>query len=85
MAAVQTALIPLSFEAIDDLIYSARTGDLESLQSDITNLSREHNCSATSIIEAAIDSEDESEGGTGACLLHWPAANGNIGAFSGRE
>jgi hypothetical protein len=26
-----------------------------------------------------VDTEDESEGGTGACLLHWPAANGNVG------
>ncbi|WEW56064.1 ankyrin repeat-containing protein [Emydomyces testavorans] len=77
MASAQST-ISLSFEAIDDLIYSARTGDLQSLQSDITNLSHEHNCSAASIVESAVDSEDESEGGTGACLLHWPAANGNI-------
>ncbi|EEP78986.1 predicted protein [Uncinocarpus reesii 1704] len=71
------AAVALSFEAIDDLIYSARVGDLPSLQADIENLSRQHNCSAASIIESAIDSEDESEGGTRACLLHWPAANGN--------
>ncbi|KMU83244.1 hypothetical protein CIHG_01026 [Coccidioides immitis H538.4] len=77
MASTQPA-VSLSFEAIDDLIYSARVGDLHSLQTDIANLSHEHNCPAASIVGSAIDSEDESEGGTGACLLHWPAANGNI-------
>ena len=71
--------VSLSFEAIDDLIYSARIGDLDALKTDITNLCKEHNCSALSILNAAIDAEDESEGGTGACLLHWPAANGNVG------
>lgn len=75
----------LSFDAIDDLIYSARIGDLDALKEDITNLSKEHNCSAAAIINAAVDTEDESEGGTGACLLHWPAANGNLGmSFSSR-
>ncbi|KAK2756453.1 hypothetical protein FQN54_005346 [Arachnomyces sp. PD_36] len=68
----------LSFDAIDDLIYSARIGDLDALKEDIANLSKEHNCPASAIIHAAIDAEDESEGGTGACLLHWPAANGNL-------
>ncbi|KAF3479757.1 uncharacterized protein GIQ15_06733 [Arthroderma uncinatum] len=67
----------LPFEAVDDLIYDARAGDLESLQADITKFSQEYNCSPADIIKAAIDAEDESEGGTGSCLLHWPAANGN--------
>jgi hypothetical protein len=71
--------VRLSFEEIDDLIYSARTGDLESLRTDITTLSARHNCSASAVIQSAVDTEDENEGGTGACLLHWPAANGNIG------
>ncbi len=69
----------LSFEEIDDLIYYARTGDLEALRADITALSTVHNCSASAVVQAAVDIDDESEGGTGACLLHWPAANGNIG------
>jgi hypothetical protein len=69
----------LSFETIDDLIYSARVGDLKSLRTDIESLSKQHNIPAPSILQAAIDAEEESEGGTGACLLHWPAANGNIG------
>ena len=71
----------LSFEEIDDLIHSARTGDLESLRADITALSTAHNCSPSAVIQAAVDIEDESEDGTGACLLHWPAANGNIGLW----
>lgn len=76
------APIALSFEAIDDLIYDARSGDLDALKTDIENLSKEHGCSAAVIIESAVDTEDESEGGTGACLLHWPAANGNVGMYS---
>ncbi|KAJ9206340.1 hypothetical protein DTO164E3_507 [Paecilomyces variotii] len=76
------APIALSFEAIDDLIYDARSGDLDALKTDIENLSKEHGCSAAVIIESAVDTEDESEGGTGACLLHWPAANGNVEILS---
>ncbi|PGH27228.1 hypothetical protein AJ80_01185 [Polytolypa hystricis UAMH7299] len=70
--------ISLSFDEVDDLIYDARSGDLESLRTDITALSEKHSCSPSDIIQSAIDSDDESEGGTCACLLHWPAANGNI-------
>jgi hypothetical protein len=73
--------ISLSFEAIDELIYDARVGDLDALKAEIEKLSNEHNVSASSIIRSAIDTEDESAGGTGACLLHWPAANGNIGMY----
>lgn len=73
--------LSLSSEAIDDLIYDARSGDLEALKSDIESLRTQHNnCSASEIIASAIDAEPESEGGSGACLLHFPAANGNIGA-----
>lgn len=79
MTAPTSTGISLPFEALDDLIYSARAGDLEALQTDISTLSQSHNCTAAQIIESAIDAEDESEGGTGSCLLHWPAANGNIG------
>ncbi|KAL1957028.1 hypothetical protein VTO42DRAFT_6405 [Malbranchea cinnamomea] len=78
MAAAPPVPVALSFEAIDDLIYSARVGDIESLRADITRLSQENNTSPAAIIESAIDNEDEAEGGTGACLLHWPAANGNV-------
>ncbi|OAX80726.1 hypothetical protein ACJ72_04931 [Emergomyces africanus] len=73
-----TPPVPLAFEEIDDLIYSARLGDVDALQTDITNLSQKYSCSPTEILQSAIDMEDESEGGTGACLLHWPAANGNV-------
>lgn len=72
----------LSTETIDDLIYSARAGDLAALKEDLGTLSTQHSCSEGSIIASAIDSEPESEGGTGACLLHFPAANGNLGMYS---
>ncbi|CRG87302.1 hypothetical protein PISL3812_04319 [Talaromyces islandicus] len=70
--------VALSFEAIDDLIYDARLGDIDALKQDIAKLSTENHASASSIIRSAVDTEDENEGGTGACLLHWPAANGNV-------
>ncbi|KAH1422198.1 hypothetical protein KXV70_001352 [Aspergillus fumigatus] len=69
--------VKLSFEAIDDLIYDARAGDPEALKADLATQSKEHNCPEAWIIASAIDAEPEAEGGTGSCLLHFPAANGN--------
>ncbi|KAI5288043.1 hypothetical protein KEM54_005514 [Ascosphaera aggregata] len=74
----ESTRVLLTIDDVDDLIYSARVGDLEALKEDITRLSSTHNCSAEDIILAAVDRQPESEGGTGACLLHYPAANGNI-------
>jgi putative heme iron utilization protein len=73
--------IALSTEAIEDLIYDARAGDLEALNADIATLASQHNCPEWQIVASAIDMEEESEGGTGACVLHFPAANGNSGKF----
>lgn len=78
-----TELPSLTAEALDDLIYYARTGDLEALKSTITDLSTSQSVTAEQIIEAAIESEaDESESGSGCCLLHWPAANGKEDVLS---
>lgn len=74
-------MVTLSIETIDDLIYSARAGDLDALQADITQLSEINKCPPADVVCAAIDSEPESEGGSGNCLLHFPAANGNSGMF----
>jgi hypothetical protein len=76
-----TVPVALSFEAIDDLIYDARAGDLEALKADISALASQHSCPESHIVASAIDMEDESEGGTGSCVLHFPAANGNIGTL----
>jgi hypothetical protein len=73
--------ITLPVEAIDDLIYDARAGDLDALKSDLAALSTQHSCPQAWIMASAIDSEPEEEGGTGSCLLHFPAANGNSGTF----
>jgi putative heme iron utilization protein len=73
--------IALSAEAIDDLIYDARAGDLEALNEDVANLASQHNCNESQIIASAIDLAEQSEGGSGSCVLHFPAANGNIGMF----
>ncbi|KAL1974757.1 hypothetical protein VTN31DRAFT_4961 [Thermomyces dupontii] len=72
------APVELSFEAVDELIYDARIGDLDALREEVSKLSAAHNVPPSAIIRSAIDAEAESEGGTGACLLHWPAANGNV-------
>lgn len=73
--------IALSAEAIDDLIYDARAGDLEALNEDIANLALQHSCNESQIVASAIDMADESEGGSGSCVLHFPAANGNAGMY----
>ncbi|EEA24308.1 ankyrin repeat-containing protein [Talaromyces marneffei ATCC 18224] len=72
------APVALSFDEIDELIYNARLGDISGLKDEISKSAAEHNVSASTIIRSALDTEEESEGGTGACLLHWPAANGNV-------
>ncbi|KAJ5494956.1 hypothetical protein N7539_000072 [Penicillium diatomitis] len=72
-----TVLVALSAEAVDDLIYDARAGDLEALNADIATLAAQHNCPESHIVASVIDMEDESAGGTGSCVLHFPAANGN--------
>lgn len=76
-----TVPIALSADAVDDLIYDARAGDLEALKADVANLASQNNCTEAQIVASAIDMEDENEGGTGSCVLHFPAANGNIGMF----
>ena len=79
--AQHTPTIKLTFEQVDDLIYDARIGDLDTLKTDLTDLSsKQYLCSEAAIIASAIDM-DETEGGTGSCLLHFPAANGNIGSL----
>ncbi|KAJ5398123.1 hypothetical protein N7509_006236 [Penicillium cosmopolitanum] len=77
-----TVPIALPTESIDDLIYDARAGDLEALTADVASLASQHSCSEAQIVASAIDMEDESEGGTGSCVLHFPAANGNIEILS---
>lgn len=77
-----TVPIALPTESIDDLIYDARAGDLEALTADVASLASQHSCSEAQIVASAIDMEDESEGGTGSCVLHFPAANGNIGMLN---
>ncbi|KAI2793582.1 hypothetical protein POX_a00163 [Penicillium oxalicum] len=72
-----TVPVALSAEAIDDIIYDARAGDLEALNADIASLATQHSCPESHIVASIIDMEDLSAGGTGSCVLHFPAANGN--------
>ncbi|KAA8647001.1 ankyrin repeat domain-containing protein [Aspergillus tanneri] len=71
-------MLTLPPDTIDDLIYDARAGDLPSLRETLTSLSQQHACSVSDLVAVAIDVAPEEEGGTGCCLLHYPAANGNL-------
>jgi uncharacterized protein len=66
-------------EELDDLIYATRAGDLPSLQSLITSLCSPsaHNCAPSILLASAIDVDSEGDGSL-SCLLHYPAANGNL-------
>jgi hypothetical protein len=59
----------LSDEEIDDLLYFARTGDLQALKA----FSTEKNTTPSDLLTQAIDPS------TGNTLLHFCAANGHIG------
>ncbi|KAL4917976.1 ankyrin repeat-containing domain protein [Aspergillus aurantiobrunneus] len=71
-------LITLTPDEIDDLIHSVRAADVEALESDLATLTAKYNVKHSVIIASAIDSTPEEEGGSGCCLLHYPAANGNL-------
>lgn len=72
---IQTKL--LSTDDIDDLIYACRTGDLEWLQDLLKTHSQKLDLSEAEIITNAIDIDNDGLGSR-ACLLHYPAANGNL-------
>ena len=64
----------LSEDEIDDLIYSARTGDNDDLTSQLAALAeREKSSAPAEILSSAVD-----EGGS--TCLHMAAANGHVGA-----
>ncbi|PYH70053.1 ankyrin [Aspergillus vadensis CBS 113365] len=71
-------MVTLTPDTIDDLIYSARAGELQDLQTDLTTLATQTSTSPAHIIAAAIDTAPQEEGGSGSSLLHYPAANGNL-------
>lgn len=74
-------LVTLTPDEVDDLIYSARVGDAEAVEADLATLSSTYNVKQSVIIASAIDTAPEEEGGSGCCLLHYPAANGNAGTY----
>jgi hypothetical protein len=64
-------------DELDDLIYFSRTDDLPSLRSTLETISSTHNSPLSTILASAIDIDAEGLGSQ-SCLLHWPAANGNL-------
>lgn len=74
MAATDNTTLPhLDEDTVDDLLYSARTGELSALQSDISQLSSTHNTTPLSIISAAADDF------SGNTIVHYASANGHSG------
>jgi hypothetical protein len=65
-------------DELEDLIYFSRTGDLDSLKELVTNLCASHSSPPSVILASAID-VDEDGLGSQSSLLHYPAANGNLG------
>jgi uncharacterized protein len=60
-------------DTIDDLLYSARTSDVPSLQSQISDLTATHSLSSPStVLTLAVDPESKNT------LLHYAAANGSV-------
>lgn len=74
---IMASAVTLAEDQIDDLIYVCRAGDLTELQESIATLSSTLNTSASAVISSAIDVDSEGLGAR-TCLLHYPAANGNL-------
>ena len=71
--------LSLPFESIDDLIYFARVGDLEELQTTIKTLTTSHSSTPAAIISSAIYINPSDPGSSSNCsLLHWAAANNHV-------
>ncbi|KAL2420021.1 hypothetical protein ABEF95_001629 [Exophiala dermatitidis] len=69
--------ISLDPDAVEDLIYFSRTGELEGLRDLISALCRTHSCSPAAILASAVDVDADGLGSQ-STLLHYPAANGNL-------
>ncbi|KAL2424301.1 hypothetical protein ABEF95_008404 [Exophiala dermatitidis] len=72
-----TLPISLDPDAVEDLIYFSRTGELEGLRDLISALCRTHSCSPAVILASAINVDADGLGSQ-STLLHYPAANGNL-------
>ena len=64
-------------DELDDLIYFSRTNDLEYLRDLVSKLCTTHACPPSVILASAIDVDADGLGSQ-SCLLHYPAANGNL-------
>ena len=67
----------LSADDVDDLTWYSRTGDLPALKTLFAELVLKHSSTASAILAAAIDVDGDGLGSQ-CCLLHWPAANGEL-------
>lgn len=65
----------LTEDQIDDLLYHARTGDVEALGSEVEALRQSLDCSAVEVVEAAVDE------GSGNGVAHFAAGNGHLCEF----
>lgn len=70
-------MIKLAEEDVDDLIYACRTNDIEELSALLKQQAERYSVTEAEVIQSAIDEDDEGLGSR-ACILHYPAANGNL-------
>lgn len=66
------ALVKLDEDTIDDLLYDARSGDLQSLATDINTAMTATSSSALAVVLSTVDET------TGNTCLHYAAANGHL-------
>jgi uncharacterized protein len=69
----------LTEEEIDDILYCARTNELEELKPYISSLATKYTESNWSILLAAIDPETRNDS------LHYASANGHLGISNSDE
>lgn len=71
---MSTLNVSLDEDTIDDLLYSARVGDKDALEADLTTLASKHDTTPFALVNAASDEV------TGNSVVHYACANGHQGA-----
>ena len=70
---INKMMIQLTEEQVDDILFYARTGELEELQTCVKEISQTRNTSQVDIIAACLDEQSQNT------PLHMAAANGQLG------
>lgn len=71
----QQSNVSLDEDTIDDLLYSARVGDKDALEADLTILASQNDTTPSYLLSSAIDET------TGNSVVHYACANGHQGGI----